>query len=69
MAPDERAREMLLMGLRLNEGIDPARFERRTGIALADALDAETLSRAVEAGYIEFRSGPAPGHPGRAPTA
>ncbi len=53
LAPEERAREMLLMGLRLTEGIDPARFARRTGIALADAIDGETLSRAIEAEYLE----------------
>ncbi len=57
LAADERAREMLLMGLRLAEGIDPARFEQRTGIALADALDAEILSRAVEAGYLHADPG------------
>ncbi|MBV8617203.1 MAG: coproporphyrinogen III oxidase [Acetobacteraceae bacterium] len=49
----ERAREMLLMGLRLAEGIDPARFARRAGVALADAIDAEILERAVEAGYLD----------------
>jgi oxygen-independent coproporphyrinogen-3 oxidase len=42
-----RAREMLLMGLRLTRGIDPERFAARTGIALADALDARTLDIAL----------------------
>ena len=49
----DRAREMLLMGLRLTEGIDAARFATRTGVALADALDPDTLRRAVAAGYLE----------------
>ncbi len=48
----ERAREALLMGLRLSEGIDAARFASRTGIALDDALDPGTLARAVEEGYL-----------------
>ena len=48
----DRAREMLLMGLRLTEGIDAARFAARTGMALDDALDAEILHRAIEAGYV-----------------
>jgi oxygen-independent coproporphyrinogen-3 oxidase len=48
----DRAREMLLMGLRLTEGIDPARFAARTGLSLAEALDADTRRRAVEAGYL-----------------
>ena len=54
---DERAREMLLMGLRLTEGIDEARFAARTGRALADATDADTLARAIDAGYLERGGG------------
>ena len=57
LAPQERAREMLLMGLRLAEGIDPTRFAARTGIALADALDAGTLARAEAEGYLGWRDG------------
>ena len=53
VAPGDRAREMLLMGLRLTEGVDAGRFQARTGIALADALDADTLARALEEGYLE----------------
>jgi oxygen-independent coproporphyrinogen-3 oxidase len=44
---EARAREMLLMGLRLTRGIDPERFAARTGIALTDALDARTLDIAL----------------------
>lgn len=50
---NERAREMLLMGLRLTEGIAATRFARRTGIALADAIDPEILALAVAEGYLE----------------
>jgi oxygen-independent coproporphyrinogen-3 oxidase len=50
-APD-RAREMLLMGLRLAEGIDAARFAARTGITLDAAIDAEVREQAIEAGYL-----------------
>ena len=42
------------MGLRLTEGISAARFAARTGMALLDALDAETLERAVEEGYATY---------------
>lgn len=52
IAPEDRAREMLLMGLRLAEGVDAARFAARTGVALADALDADILERATDAGYL-----------------
>jgi putative oxygen-independent coproporphyrinogen III oxidase len=53
IAPAERAREMLLMGLRLAEGIDAARFAARTGLQLDDALDQAMLGHAEEEGYIE----------------
>ncbi len=52
IAPRDRAREMLLMGLRLTEGIDAARFAARAGMALDDALDACVLEQALEAGYV-----------------
>jgi putative oxygen-independent coproporphyrinogen III oxidase len=51
----EKAREMLLMGLRLAEGIDPVRFAGRTGMALADAIDAGVLRLALNEGYLEWR--------------
>ena len=54
VAPAERAREALLMGLRLTEGIDAARFAARTGVALADALDAGMLAAAVAEGYLRW---------------
>ncbi|MGE0222956.1 MAG: radical SAM family heme chaperone HemW [Acetobacteraceae bacterium] len=52
LEPEERAREMLLMGLRLTEGVDLARFERRTGRALTEAVEPEVLAQAIEAGYL-----------------
>jgi putative oxygen-independent coproporphyrinogen III oxidase len=52
--PEARAQEMLLMGLRLSEGIDAARFRLRTGLALHDAVDPDTLRRAIEAHYLTF---------------
>jgi oxygen-independent coproporphyrinogen-3 oxidase len=54
VAPLDRAREALLMGLRLSEGIDRGEFEGRTTIPLNDALDAETLAACVDAGYLEI---------------
>jgi oxygen-independent coproporphyrinogen-3 oxidase len=57
VAPEERAREMLLMGLRLTEGIDEARFAARTGVTLPDATDPDTLARALDAGYLERGAG------------
>lgn len=50
--PHERAREMLLMGLRLTEGIDARRFADRTGVELMEAVDQDVLSQAIDAGYV-----------------
>jgi len=57
IASRDRAREMLLMGLRLTEGVDAARFAARTGMALADALDADVLDQALETGYVTHADG------------
>jgi len=57
IGPRDRAREMLLMGLRLAEGVDGTRFAARTGMALEEALDADVLEQALEAGYVTFRDG------------
>lgn len=57
LSPQDRAREALLMGLRLAEGIDPARFAARTGVALADALEADTLRQALAEAYLEWPAG------------
>ena len=55
LEPIERAREMLLMGLRLTEGIDPARFSVRTGVPLEAALDTSVLRQAIDEGYLAWR--------------
>jgi oxygen-independent coproporphyrinogen-3 oxidase len=48
----EQAREMLLMGLRLTEGIGLDAFEQRTGATLAQATDPDVLRMAIEAAYL-----------------
>ena len=54
LAPEDRAREALLMGLRLTEGVDPARIEARTGRTLAEAVDPAMLAACLEEGYLEW---------------
>ncbi len=49
----ERATEALVMGLRLAAGIDRATFAARTGMALAETLDAAKVTRLVTAGLLE----------------
>jgi putative oxygen-independent coproporphyrinogen III oxidase len=52
VSPRDRAREALLMGLRLAEGIDLAWFSARTGFVLEDATDPAILQGCIEAGYL-----------------
>jgi putative oxygen-independent coproporphyrinogen III oxidase len=57
LSAEDRAREMLLMGLRLDEGIDAARFAARTDTSLKAALEADTLEAALDEGYLAWRDG------------
>lgn len=57
LEPADRAQEMLMMGLRLTEGIDPTGFADRTGITLPDAIDRSVLGQALEEGYLAWRDG------------
>jgi oxygen-independent coproporphyrinogen-3 oxidase len=50
--PREQAEEALMMGLRLVEGIDAARFRAATGAALDDALDPDGLAAMVAGGFV-----------------
>jgi putative oxygen-independent coproporphyrinogen III oxidase len=56
VASEERAREALLMGLRLVEGIDLARFGARTGRTIAQSVDAAVLTRCIEEEYVVLTS-------------
>jgi oxygen-independent coproporphyrinogen-3 oxidase len=55
LAPEERAREALLMGLRLSEGVDPARIEARSGLPFAATIDSAMLAACLDEGYLEWR--------------
>ncbi len=48
----DRAREALLMGLRLTEGISLSTFEARTATRLMDAIDPVVLQQAQEENYL-----------------
>ncbi len=52
LPPEEQAQEALLMGLRLTQGIDAARFRAATGTDLNDALDAQGLADMIAGGFI-----------------
>ena len=48
----EQAREALMMGLRLAEGIDRERFQATTGAVLEAMVDGAALERLVEGGFL-----------------
>lgn len=45
LTQEERAEELLLMGLRLNRGIDKQQFERNCGLPFNEIVNAKKLSR------------------------
>ena len=54
LTPQDRAREALLMGLRLTEGVDPARIATRAGLAFAETVDAAALTACLDEGYLDW---------------
>jgi coproporphyrinogen III oxidase-like Fe-S oxidoreductase len=48
----ERAEEMLMMGLRLAEGVGRARFRAETGIEIEAALDSGRLADLIAGGFL-----------------
>jgi oxygen-independent coproporphyrinogen-3 oxidase len=55
LSPRDRAREALLMGLRLHEGIDPARIEARSTLPFEECVDRRALDGLAEEGLLEWR--------------
>jgi oxygen-independent coproporphyrinogen-3 oxidase len=56
VAPAARLQEMVMMGLRLAEGIPAARFRAETGSDIEGALDATRLKRLVEGGFLAIEN-------------
>jgi putative oxygen-independent coproporphyrinogen III oxidase len=54
LAPAEQAREALMMGLRLTEGVERERFRARTGGEIEAALDLRRLPDLVEGGFVRL---------------
>jgi putative oxygen-independent coproporphyrinogen III oxidase len=50
----DRAREALMMGLRLAEGIEADVFRRRTGLSVEQSVDAAILAACIEAEYVTY---------------
>ena len=49
---EERKEEMLMMGLRLAEGIPRSRFATELGQSVEETLDRERLTRLIEGGFV-----------------
>ena len=54
VAPEERLIEVLMMGLRLREGVPLARLQRETGRAPEDIFEPAVLGDLIDAGYMEL---------------
>jgi oxygen-independent coproporphyrinogen-3 oxidase len=54
LSDEERGAEMLMMGLRLREGVAADAFERETGVRLAEYLDARALGDLTAGGFLEW---------------
>ena len=54
LAPADRAREALLMGLRLAEGVDPARIAARSGLPFEAAVDPAMLAALLDEDYLAW---------------
>jgi oxygen-independent coproporphyrinogen-3 oxidase len=54
LAPRDRAREALLMGLRLAEGVDPARIAARAGLPFDQAIDPAMLMALLDEDYLAW---------------
>ncbi len=52
LTPQERIEEMLMMGLRLSEGVRYDRFLAETGCDVASVLDERGLKELIEGGFI-----------------
>jgi putative oxygen-independent coproporphyrinogen III oxidase len=53
----ERLNEMLMMGLRLKEGVPVARIEEESGQLLVQALDPARVQRLVDGGFLSLSEG------------
>jgi putative oxygen-independent coproporphyrinogen III oxidase len=57
LTTEETVREMLLMGLRLGEGVSGEQFLARTGRTLTSAIDGNAFRRAADEGYVTWHDG------------
>jgi putative oxygen-independent coproporphyrinogen III oxidase len=56
LSPGEQRDELLMMGLRLAEGVSRTRFRERLGHDLEATLDRDRMASLIEAGFLELDS-------------
>ena len=56
LTPQEKAEELLLMGLRLKQGLSKEKFEKISGLNFDDWIDSQTLSLLQTQGFVENSS-------------
>ena len=56
LTPRDRAREALLMGLRLTEGVLPARIAARSGLDFVDCVDLAALDGLIAKDLMAWRA-------------
>jgi len=55
LTPQERLEELVMMGLRLTEGLDSGRFQHQTGRKLGEALNQSGLAMMLDEGMLIWR--------------
>ena len=56
LSPDDRARELVMMGLRLSEGINTKRFAEVTGIDVHQVIDADAKAQLIAGQFLSETS-------------
>ena len=52
LSPEDRARELVMMGLRLVEGINKARFQKITGLPIVQIIDTQARDRLIDGNLL-----------------
>jgi len=55
LTAEERLEELVMMGLRLTEGLDGTRFQRQTGRKMSESLDQSGLATMLDEGMLIWR--------------
>lgn len=57
LTPDMRAQELIMMGLRLRDGLDTSAISRQTGLTVAEVIDDTARRQLIEGGILAASDG------------